>query len=223
MPCPLLQSQRELILAISQQPVRRTIQIARAISLCALVLLLICGGRALRGEAAGGEATQSSSDVPSPASIVKPHVFVSLAPVPRGKEFEVAVVVEIAHNYHMNSHHPTDAYLIATALTPKLPTGFALVDTIYPPGRLEKFSFSPDKGLDVYSGSVTLKLRLAAHNDAPIGAVTFPVTLRYQACNDTTCLPPVKVPVDVRIDVAAAGTPAHAAHPEIFSEAPPAQ
>ncbi|MFZ3218116.1 MAG: protein-disulfide reductase DsbD domain-containing protein, partial [Candidatus Acidiferrales bacterium] len=97
------------------------------------------------------------------------------------------------------------------------------LDTIYPPGRLEKFSFSPDKGLDVYSGSVTLKLRLAAHNDAPIGAVTFPVTLRYQACNDTTCLPPVKVPVDVRVDVAAAGTQARTLHPEIFSRDHPAQ
>ncbi len=105
----------------------------------------------------------------------------------------------------MNSHHPTDKYLIATTLTPKLPTGFELLDTLYPAGRVEKFSFSPDKGLDVYSGSVTLKLRLVARNDAPIGAVTFPVTLRYQACNDTTCLPPVKVPVDVRVDVAAAG------------------
>jgi len=162
-------------------------------------------------------AAQNSADVPNPAAIVRPRAFVSLAPVPRGKEFQVAVAVEIAHGYHMNSHHPTDQYLIATTLTPKLPTGFELLDTLYPAGRVEKFSFSPDKGLDVYSGSVTLKLRLIAHNDAPIGAVTFPVTLRYQACNDTTCLPPVKVPVDVRVDVAAAGTATHTAHPEIFS------
>jgi hypothetical protein len=162
-------------------------------------------------------AAQSAADVPNPAAIVKPRAFVSLAPVPRGKEFQVAVTVEIAHGYHMNSHHPTDQYLIATTLTPKLPTGFELLDTLYPAGRVEKFSFSPDKGLDVYSGSVTLKLRLIAHNDAPIGAVTFPVTLRYQACNDTTCLPPVKVPVAVRVDIAAAGTPTRAAHPEIFS------
>jgi DsbC/DsbD-like thiol-disulfide interchange protein len=166
---------------------------------------------------ANSAAAQSSTDVPVPAAIVKLRAFVSLAPVPRGKEFQVALAVEIAHGYHMNSHHPTDKYLIPTTLTPKLPVGFELLDAIYPAGRVEKFSFSPDKGLDVYSGSVTLRLRLIAHNDAPIGAVTIPVTLRYQACNDTTCLPPVKVPVDVRVDVAAAGAPSHAAHPEIFS------
>jgi len=187
----------------------------RAVVSCGLFLTFAVGDFALRGNAAA--APQTSSDVPAPAAIVKPRVFVSLSPVPRGKEFQVAVAVDIAHGYHMNSHHPTDQYLIATTLTPKLPTGFELLDTLYPPGRVEKFSFSPDKGLEVYSGSVTLKLRLIAHNDAPIGAVTFPVTLRYQACNDTTCLPPVKVPVDVRVDVAAAGSATHAAHPEIFS------
>jgi DsbC/DsbD-like thiol-disulfide interchange protein len=191
-------------------------RITRTIVSCALLLACVAGN--LAPNASSAATAQSSTDAPAaPASIVKPRAFVSLAPVPRGKEFQVALAVEIAHGYHMNSNHPTDKYLIPTTLTPKLPTGFELLDTLYPAGRIKKFSFSPDKGLDVYTGSVTLKLRLIAHNDAPIGAVTFPVTLRYQACNDTTCLPPVKVPVDVRVDVAAAGTAAHAAHPEIFS------
>ncbi|HMD38377.1 MAG TPA: protein-disulfide reductase DsbD domain-containing protein [Candidatus Acidoferrum sp.] len=193
-------------------------QIRRAMLFCAL--LLACAAGNVAPNAISAAAAQSSTDTPAPAAIVKPRAFVSLAPVPRGKEFQVALAVDIAHGYHMNSHHPTDKYLIPTTLTPKLPTGFELLDTIYPAGRIEKFSFSPDKGLDVYSSRVTLKLRLIAHNDAPIGAVTFPVTLRYQACNDTTCLPPVKVPVDVRVDVAAAGASTHSAHPEIFSTPP---
>jgi len=191
-------------------------RIPQTIAFCALLFILAAGNFALRENTAA--AAQSSADAPAaPAAIVKPRAFVSLAPVPRGKEFQIALAVEIARGYHMNSNHPTDKYLIPTTLTPKLPTGFELLDTIYPAGRIEKFSFSPNKGLDVYSASVTLKLRLIAHNDAPIGAVTFPVTLRYQACNDTTCLPPVKIPVDVRVDIAPAGATTHAAHPEIFS------
>src|SRR5580693_2384983 len=164
-------------------------QITKTVAFCALLLTLAAGNFAPRENTAA--TAQNSVDMPAPAAIVKPRAFVSLAPVPRGKEFQVAITVEIAHGYHMNSHHPTDKYLIATTLTAKLPTGFELRDTLYPAGHVEKFSFLPDKGLDVYSGSVTLKLRMIAHNDAPIGAVTFPVTLRYQACNDTTCLPPV--------------------------------
>jgi DsbC/DsbD-like thiol-disulfide interchange protein len=142
---------------------------------------------------------------------------VSLEPVPRGKEFQVAVVVEIARGYHMNSHHPSDAYLIPTAITPQIPAGFQLGDIIYPEGHAQKFSFSPDKPLDVYSGSVTLKLRLLTRTSAPLGGTAIPMILRYQACNDSTCLPPVKLPVEAKVVVADADARGRVAHPEIFS------
>jgi hypothetical protein len=171
-------------------------------------------------------ATQSSGvlaqdALPSPAAVVKAQTFVSLEPAPRGKAFEVAIVVEIARGFHMNSHKPTDPYLIPTTLTPQTPAGFEIVDTIYPDGKLEKFSFSPTKPLDVYTGKVTLRLKLSAHADAALGAVTIPITLRYQACNDTTCLQPVKIPVDAKITVAAAGAKSRPAHAEIFAAAAP--
>lgn len=187
------------------------------ISSIAFVLAVGAGVGALRGNA--GAAVQQSATVPSAASIVKARSFVSLEPVPRGKEFQVALVAEIKSGYHVNSHKPSDEYLIATTVTPQLPAGFQVLDTIYPTGRQEKFSFSPGKPLDVYTGSVTFKLRVVAQADAPIGTVNIPAVLRYQACNDTTCLPPVKIPVDVRVEVAAAGSAARAMHPEIFAAA----
>jgi DsbC/DsbD-like thiol-disulfide interchange protein len=150
-------------------------------------------------------------------AVVKSRTYVSLEPVPRGREFQVAVVVDIAHGFHMNSHKPSDPYLIPTTVTAQPPTGFQLLDTVYPPGSLENFSFSPNKPLDVYTGSVTLRLHLSAQADAARGATKIPIMLRYQACNDTTCLPPVKVPVDAKFEVAAAGTKAQPLHPEIFS------
>jgi DsbC/DsbD-like thiol-disulfide interchange protein len=147
---------------------------------------------------------------------VKPHAYVSLEPVPRGKEFQLAVVVDIARGYHMNSNKPTDPYLIPTTLAPQLPAGFQLLDTLYPNGQLEKFAFSPEKALDVYSGSVTLRLRLMAQANAALGSLTIPLTLRYQACNDSACLPPVKVPVTVKVEVAQASAKPRPLHPEIF-------
>jgi len=152
----------------------------------------------------------------SAASVVKTKVYSSLDAVPRGKEFQIAVVVDIENGYHMNSHKPIDPYLIPTTVTPQLPPGFELVDTIYPPGRLEKFPFSPDKALDVYSGSVTLRLRLTARPDAALGSAKIPLILRYQACNESACLPPVKVPVEVKLDVAGTNTKSRTIHPEIF-------
>ena len=165
---------------------------------------------------AGNVSASGQEALPSPAAVVKPQTFVSLEPVPRGKSFEIAVVLEIAKGFHMNSHKPTDPYLIATALTPQLPAGFEVIDTIYPEGHQEKFSFSPNKPLNVYTGKVTLRLKLTARPDAPLGPVTLPITVRYQACNDTTCLQPVKIPADAKFEVAAAGAKSRAAHTDVF-------
>jgi len=185
-----------------------------------LFVLLLLGGIAPFDVSGGaGKPPEYSQALPNPSAVVKPTAYVSLVPVPRGKEFQIAIVAEIARGFHMNSHKPSDQYLIPTSVTAQLPAGIQLRDTIYPDGRLEKFSFSPNKPLDVYTGTVTFRLRLAAGNDAAIGATTIPITLRYQACNDTTCLQPVKVPVEVRLEVASSGAKSRAVHPEVFSAA----
>lgn len=159
---------------------------------------------------------QDSSGLPDPSAIVKSQTYVSLEPAPRGKEFQAAVVVEIARGFHMNSHQPSESYLIPTTLAAEIPAGIKLLATIYPPGKLEKFAFSPTKPLDVYTGSVTLRLRLALASDAPVGPMTIPAKLRYQACNDVACLRPVTVPVNIQLKVAEAGAKSQAAHVDIF-------
>ncbi len=186
------------------------VRFAHFFALCAFTL----------GSGAATAPAQETAAPKNPSEIVTTHSFVSLDPVPRGKEFQAAIVVKIATGYHMNSHKPSDSYLIPTTVTPQLPAGFTLAEAIYPAGRNEKFPFSPDKPLNVYSGSVTFRLRLAADDGAALGAATIPVTLRFQACNLSACLPPVKVPVSLELQVVAAGASTHAAHPEIFSAKP---
>jgi len=159
---------------------------------------------------------KAQSSILAPATVVKPHAYASLNPVPRGKEFQVAVVANIVNGYHVNSNKPTDPYLIPTTITVEPPKGFRVVDTIYPPGQEKRFPFSPDKPLNVYSGTVTLRLKLVAENDAALGSATIPLTLKYQACNDAACLPPVKLPVKLTVQVANAGAKARPVHTEIF-------
>ena len=74
----------------------------------------------------------------------------------------------------MNSHKPTDPYLIPTTLTPQLPSGFDVTGTIYPDGHQEKFSFSPNKPLNVYTGKVVLRLKLTAHPMRRSARLQFP-------------------------------------------------
>ena len=173
---------------------------------CALVLFF-----------AAVPARPQDAALSSGASVVKVTPYVSLVPVPRGREFQIAVVVNIADGFHMNSHKPSDAYLIATTLTSELPAGIALADTVYPAGRVEKFAFSPNEPLDVYTRSVTLRLKLSAQASAALGRASIPMTLRFQACNQTTCLPPAKVLVSAQFQVVEAGTASKPVHPEIFS------
>jgi len=186
------------------------------LAVCALLLTASFGNPAV-------SLAQESSALPAAASVVKTHTVVSHDPVPRGQEFQIAVVVDIIEGYHMNSHKPRESYLIPTTLTPQLPAGFTLTDTLYPNGELKKFPFSPDKALDVYTGSVTLRLKLHAGNTAPIGATTIPATLRYQACNNSACLPPVRVALSVPLQIAPAGAKSKAVHPELFPAASTAQ
>jgi len=187
------------------------------------VLMTFCVGALVTRGRAAGVPLQAASNPPSASTVVKPRIFVSLDPVPRGKEFKVAVVADIASGFHMNSHKPTDEYLIATSLKAELPAGFELIDTIYPKGRLEKFAFSPEHPLDVYSESVTLVLRLSAKSTAVLGPAEIPMTLRYQACNDSTCLPPVKLPLTAKFNLAQEGATPKEVHPEIFSRLVPAR
>ncbi len=155
------------------------------------------------------------SRLPAARDVVKPKAFVSISPVPRGKTFEVAVVAEIMPGFHVNSNKPSEDYLIATELQPDLPAGFKLLSSDYPLGQMKKFEFA-DKKLSVYEGAVTLRMKLQAPAGAPLGNTKFPVLLRYQACNETTCLPPVKLTIPIEIEIAAANASARPAHSDIF-------
>lgn len=143
--------------------------------------------------------------VPAASSVASPKAHVSPSPVARGSTFEVAVDVGILAGFHMNAHKPSEDYLIPTVLTAKLPTGFKELATTYPDGVEKKLSFA-DKPLLVYTDHFTVRAKLSAAANAPLGKAKLPFTLQYQACNDSVCLPPVRIPVTATIDVADAGT-----------------
>jgi thioredoxin:protein disulfide reductase len=153
--------------------------------------------------------------IPAAASVASPKTYVSIAPVPRGSRFEVAVVVRIMQGFHMNAHKPSEDYLIPTVLTAKLPAGFKELGTSYPNGIEKKLSFS-DQPLLVYTDHFTVRAKFSAAANAPLGKMKLPFTLQYQACNDSVCLPPVRIPLAATIDIAPAGTKPQRISPQIF-------
>jgi hypothetical protein len=181
------------------------VQFAR-VAACALALLFAT---------ASVRSPRAAAQVPSPKDVVAPAAFASYDPVARGKEFQIAVVMKIRDGFHVNARKKSAEYLIATDLKTDGAAGFKIGDVTYPEGELRTFTFSKTP-LNVYEKTIVLKMAVTAQPDAPTGAQHIPLKLRYQACNNEVCLPPVTLPVDAVVNVAASASAAHAAHPELF-------
>jgi hypothetical protein len=170
---------------------------------------------ALLFAAAGAKLQRAAAQVPSPKDVVAPTTFASYDPVARGKEFQIAVVMKIRDGFHVNARKKSADYLIATDLKTDGASGFKIGDVTYPDGELHTFSFSKTP-LNVYESTVVLKVPVTALADAPTGTQHIALKLRYQACSNEVCLPPVTLPVDATVNVASSAGAAHPAHPELF-------
>ena len=162
-------------------------------------------------------ASTAGSQTPSGKDVVAPEAFASHDPVARGMSFQVAVVLKIRNGFHVNAREVTEDYLIPTDLRAEVPGGFKLGAVSYPKGTLQTFTFSKNKKLNVYSGSVTILLPLTVLPTAPLGSQHIPMKLRYQACSTEICLPPVTKDVDATLNVVPNSSAAKPANPEIFS------
>ena len=158
----------------------------------------------------------SAPQVPSGREVVKPQVFASLDPVGRGSSFQIAVVMKIRPGFHVNAREKSEEYLIATDLRAEAPAGFKAGEVVYPRGTLKTFAFSKDKPLNVYTDTVIVRLPLTALATAPLGVQHVPLKLRYQACSNEICLPPVTLDLDAAVNVAASASASKPAHRELF-------
>ena len=158
----------------------------------------------------------TNSQVPSGRDVVKPEVYASMEPAGRGGSFQIAVVMKIRAGFHVNAREKSEEYLIATDLKTQLPSGFTSGDVVYPKGKLETFTFSK-KPLNVYQGTVILRLPVNALANAPVGEQHIPLKLRYQACSTELCLPPTTLPLEATINITASSSAAKPAHQELFS------
>lgn len=137
---------------------------------------------------------QGQSDKPS-RSVLKGAVVEYLFPeqitVAAGKPSSVALHFRIAPGLHINSHAPKDEFLIPTTFSIPDGLGVKLVSVSYPTGTEITLSQDPGTKISVFSGEFTLQARIVAE----AGNHLVEAKLRYQACNNNTCLPPKTIPV----------------------------
>src|SRR5580692_11734248 len=117
-----------------------------------------------------------------------------------GTMVEARVPLSLLEGYHVNSNKPSDEYLIPLQLTWTKgvlePAG-----VVFPKPRLEKYQFSPDKPLSVFSGNFELVAKFTVPATAVVGPAAMNGKLRYQACNNTMCLAPKNMDVARQVDI----------------------
>lgn len=105
------------------------------------------------------------------------------------------VTATIESGWHINSNKPLDDFVIPSALVLDGTTA-DLVSAEYPPHTVRAFTFTGGQKLAVYEGTIRIPFAATLKK----GATSIRAKLRYQACNDTICLPPRNA--DVTIDAA---------------------
>jgi thiol:disulfide interchange protein DsbD len=163
-------------------------------------------------------AAPSRAQTFSSSRVLKARGVTSVDRFHPGTSFQIAVVVEVEKGWHINAHEPSFDYLIPTLVKMDAATGFTFRDPVYP-GHLEKaFTFTKGELLRVYEGQVLIGLDVAAGAGLQPGPATLQGLFSAQACNDTSCLAPGKVPLEIPVRVAAPGEAVHLTHQEIFSK-----
>jgi hypothetical protein len=110
----------------------------------------------------------------------------------------VTVEMTLGSGWHVNSHKPSEDFLIPTNLTLSA-AGGTLSAVRYPKDIERSFAFS-EKPLKVYEGTVRFEAELSVPAGAA-GKVAVTGTLSYQACNDQQCFPPAKLPLEASVPV----------------------
>ena len=119
----------------------------------------------------------------------------SLAPGAKGK---VVVEMTMGAGWHVNSHTPSEKFLIPTNVTLAASAGtFSAVR--YPKDVERRFEFS-ETPLRVYEGTVRFEADLALPRDAA-GKVAVSGAVSYQACDDKQCFAPAKIPLETSVAI----------------------
>jgi len=123
--------------------------------------------------------------------------------IPAGTESRAALVVTLPEGWHVNANEPLESFLIKTELKFEASDVFEVSGITYAEPEVKKFGFS-DEPMAVYEGEFLIGYTVRVQAGTAPGDHELSATLRYQACDDTSCYAPKNVPVVARLKVAEA-------------------
>src|SRR6185503_10990305 len=151
--------------------------------------------------------------------VVKATGYASADGLRPGDKLKVAIAVEVGEGYHINAHRPSLDFLIPTAVAFGAPAGFTFADEKYPAPKHRRLEFAPETELAVHEGTVFITAELRGDSTIKPGPATITALVTVQACNDSQCLAPSDLSVEIPIKIVAANLPIKDVNPEIFAKA----
>ncbi|MGA8730730.1 MAG: protein-disulfide reductase DsbD domain-containing protein [Terracidiphilus sp.] len=123
------------------------------------------------------------------------YLYPEQVTIPVGKPSPVEMHFRVGEGLHVNSHTPSQDFLIPTTLSIPEASGVRLEGATYPAGSDITLPLDPETKLSVYTGEFTINTRIVATR----GNHLVEAKLHYQACDKNACLPPktITVPIDV--------------------------
>ena len=139
---------------------------------------------------------------PVPQSSADINISGSIAPdkVSKGRIVRARVVMEIPSGLHVQSSKPLDKFLVATKLDIETPSGMRVGPVSYPRAFMRKLKFSKEM-VAVYEGRAVLSFNVTVPQNYSGGSGDIKGKLRFQACNDESCFPPVTQEVKMWLNV----------------------
>jgi thioredoxin:protein disulfide reductase len=107
-----------------------------------------------------------------------------------GKSTILTIELVIAKPFHINSNRPLQEFLIPTTLEIEPQPGVTFGKVEFPPAPSRMLPVS-DSPMSVFEGSVRITVPVTPAAGQYLKEILLKGKVRYQACNDNSCLPPV--------------------------------
>jgi hypothetical protein len=170
-------------------------------------------------QASGEDAPPSA---PSRNTTVTAKAFLSVDKLPPGGTCRFVVYVSIKDGWHIYTNQISEDWQVATELTVASKQGVTVAKLNYSPGKMAQFP-GIQRPLNVYDKSAEIRGMLKVPAEAAGKPDDLQFLLKYQACNSKgECLPPAKVKLSGKVEIAANLRSVQARNPNLFPKLAPA-
>ncbi len=148
-------------------------------------------------------------------NVVRVSAVLSVDRLQPGREFQVAVDLEIDHGWHIYGNPSSPPFLLPTTLKVSSELPLDRLKVNYPKGipMTIEGSTEPVSG---YGDTTRIRATARLGDLAGLGKGTIRLVVQFQACDNRRCLAPQRIVIDLPVEIVAANETVKPLFPEIF-------